>query len=392
MNYNDAHMAKKVLIVGGGPSGAAAGIYLRQHGLDVHLFERGDESRSKTCGEGLTPESQHVLQDLHVLKDVEAIAYRTDRVTLFDLFNQPIPIYNRYYTLERSRLDKLLRDKVSTLGGVVSHNTTITKISESKNGVSIEDTNKKKYEGDVLILATGAEVSLAKQAGFTTVTGYSAVSMRAYAKNTVGCDSLEFYLHRKLFPAYGWIFPLPNNTINIGVYTHRDTGPTRDLSKLMKIFYEVLAERFKEPLEMISPPRGWILNTGLATKNLCSDRILLCGENIACTYNFSGEGIGPALRSGYLSAQTIIEAQGTYDKGHLKTYEDAVKKDLYPMHAGYNKINKLFQNKLTFFIACFFLRYSAGVRRLTQDIVDEKVTLGEVLHKRYLWNILIQGK
>lgn len=383
-------MNKKVLIVGGGPAGTSAGICLQQNGFNVSLFEQGDENRSKTCGEGLTPESQNILKKLNMMKKVQNIAYFTNELTLFDLFNKPISIYNKYYTLKRTVFDKLLRQEIINSGGKVSYNTTITNIKVSTDKVIIEDQNKKQYKGDIVILATGAETLLAKKLGFTSINNYTAISMREYAYNTMYCKTLEFYFHRKLFPAYGWVFPLPDNILNIGVYTHKDTGPTRDLSQLMKIFYEVLAERFHKPLQIIDQPRGWILNTGLMTNSLCANRVILCGENIASTYNFSGEGIGTALKSGFLAAQTILEAKGSYTKTSLSSYEHRIRSDLGPMHNWYNRLTKLFKSKIIFFIACLLLRYSKRVKQLTQNIIDEKISFQKGFSPRYLFRFLFK--
>ena len=50
-----------VLVVGGGPGGAAAGYHLAQLGHDVLVAEKKHFPREKTCGDGLTPRSIHEL-------------------------------------------------------------------------------------------------------------------------------------------------------------------------------------------------------------------------------------------------------------------------------------------------------------------------------------------
>lgn len=376
-------MSNKILIVGGGPAGSSAAIQLLKNKHKVTLFERGNKDRSKTCGEGLTPESQYILSKLGLLKKVRKIAFKTNELTLFDLSNKPISINNTYYTVKRTIFDKLLRDEVTRLNGKVVYNTTITSIKVLSNKAIIEDQNKRQYEGGIVILATGAETQLSKSLGFTS-NSYTAVSMRAYAQNTIACKTLEFYFHKKLFPAYGWIFPLPGNILNIGVYTHKDSGPIRDLSKLMNLFYEVLVERYGKPLKLIGQPKGWVLNTGLITKNICSDRVLLCGENIASAYNFSGEGIGPSMKSGLLAADTIVESNGDYSKEKLLTYEQKIQKELGPMHNGYNKIMKLSKYKILYFIFTILLRSSKRVKRLIEKIIDEEISFNNIFSLKSL--------
>ena len=44
-----------LLVIGGGPAGAAAAYWAADHGLDVVFVEKKRFPREKTCGDGLTP-------------------------------------------------------------------------------------------------------------------------------------------------------------------------------------------------------------------------------------------------------------------------------------------------------------------------------------------------
>ena len=46
-----------VLVVGGGPGGAAAAYHLARHGIDVTVVDKAAFPREKVCGDGLTPRS-----------------------------------------------------------------------------------------------------------------------------------------------------------------------------------------------------------------------------------------------------------------------------------------------------------------------------------------------
>ena len=53
-----------VLVVGGGPSGAAAAYWLAQQGRRVLVVEKKRFPREKTCGDGLTPRAVRELHDI----------------------------------------------------------------------------------------------------------------------------------------------------------------------------------------------------------------------------------------------------------------------------------------------------------------------------------------
>ena len=57
-------MARSVLVVGGGPGGAACAYWLARNGVDVHLVEKKRYPREKACGDGLTPRAIKQLLDM----------------------------------------------------------------------------------------------------------------------------------------------------------------------------------------------------------------------------------------------------------------------------------------------------------------------------------------
>ena len=54
----------EVVVVGGGPSGAAAAYWLALAGHSVALIEKKRYPREKTCGDGLTPRAIYELDEM----------------------------------------------------------------------------------------------------------------------------------------------------------------------------------------------------------------------------------------------------------------------------------------------------------------------------------------
>src|ERR1700761_4829627 len=65
-NYSRLRAACDALIVGGGPAGLAAGIALRQNGLQVVIADALVPPIDKACGEGIMPDSRRELARLGI--------------------------------------------------------------------------------------------------------------------------------------------------------------------------------------------------------------------------------------------------------------------------------------------------------------------------------------
>jgi len=66
-----------VLVIGGGPAGAATSYWLAEAGHDVVFVEKKLFPRVKTCGDGLTPRAVHQLDEMGL----------TDQLTQFHSYD-----------------------------------------------------------------------------------------------------------------------------------------------------------------------------------------------------------------------------------------------------------------------------------------------------------------
>ena len=57
---------RDLIVIGGGPAGAATAIRAARHGIAGTVFEKGDHGRDKGCGDGLTPRAVGALNDLEI--------------------------------------------------------------------------------------------------------------------------------------------------------------------------------------------------------------------------------------------------------------------------------------------------------------------------------------
>src|SRR5204863_3295528 len=103
-----------VLVVGGGPSGAAAAYWLAQQGWRVLVVEKKRFPREKTCGDGLTPRAVRQLEDMG-LADQLAGSHRFDGLRsiafgkALELRWPEHPDFPRYgYVVTRKDLDHMV--------------------------------------------------------------------------------------------------------------------------------------------------------------------------------------------------------------------------------------------------------------------------------------------
>jgi flavin-dependent dehydrogenase len=63
---------------------------------------------------------------------------------------------------------------------------------------------------------------------------------------------------------------------------------------------------------------------GVGVRPVVGDGVLLVGDAAGVAYAESGEGIKPAIESGRLAAETLIAADGCFDRDALTPYVDAL--------------------------------------------------------------------
>jgi 2-polyprenyl-6-methoxyphenol hydroxylase-like FAD-dependent oxidoreductase len=69
----------EVVVVGGGPAGTAAAVFLRQLGHEVVLVDEARFPRDKICGEGVSPEAWRLLARMGADAAVRALRPRPVR-------------------------------------------------------------------------------------------------------------------------------------------------------------------------------------------------------------------------------------------------------------------------------------------------------------------------
>ena len=160
---------RDLIVIGGGPAGAATAIRAARAGVSVTVFEKGERGRDKVCGDGLTPRAVAALEELEVdLSD----AHRIDglRMIAGNTRRQlPWPDNGRFAphgaVWPRRRLDERLITMAEAAGAEVVFGTEALPILDDHGRVTGVEADGAKWGADLVVVATGAPGAVARMLG-----------------------------------------------------------------------------------------------------------------------------------------------------------------------------------------------------------------------------------
>ena len=139
-----------VVIIGAGPSGAAAAAFLRQKGRSVEVIEKTHFPRF-SIGESLLAQSIAILDDAGLLPAIQAGAFQFKDGAAFQLEDQYKAIYFPDKSAEgpgttiqvmRSKFDKILADGAAEMGAKVVYGEEVTAFESDDSGVKLTVRNE----------------------------------------------------------------------------------------------------------------------------------------------------------------------------------------------------------------------------------------------------------
>ena len=317
-------LAADVLIIGAGPSGSAAAISLARCGVDVLLVDQQVFPREKVCGDALIPDALAALESLGVRAAVCSRSRTLPGATVFGPNGRSLFLNGECAVLPRRVLDELLRAAAVSAGArflspcsavgplVASSRYTGARFKRLPDGACVD------VEARWTLLATGAAGEVLRAFGVAQRVEASATAARLYLQVpgdlAAQTSSLVLSFDRRIFPGYGygWLFPAPDNVLNVGVGIFHDVthkAAPANLHHVMERFITTFAPARLASEAAISRTRfiGARLRTGLTGADVGRPGLLVTGEAAGATYSFSGEGIGKALETGMLAAATICD-------------------------------------------------------------------------------------
>lgn len=341
-----------VVIVGAGPSGSACAYWLAQAGWSVCLVDKKTFPREKTCGDGLTPRSVYQLQEMGLERVVAQHGHRYHGLRAFGFgatleMNWPEhPKFPNYgYTITRFNLDGLVAEHAQAQGATLLNGVEVLDLLEptdspggglkAAKGVVVKEKDTgavAELRARYVIVGDGQNSRMGRELGVTRNKDWPmGMALRGYYTSARHDEPwIDSHLdirdpQGKVVPGYGWIFPLGDGRVNVGVGLLSTGGAWKGVNttKLQEYFVHQTAEEWGLNDETCcGPATGGRLPMGLALGPHVGANTLTIGDAAGAVNPFNGEGIAYGYETGRLAASVVGEALLANDSTMLAHYDE----------------------------------------------------------------------
>ena len=298
---------RDVVVVGGGPAGAAAALSARAAGHSVMVLDRADFPRDKVCGDGIAPEALDVLTLLGVDPARLTEGYpAVPRLRLRSPGGAEVerPMHRPASVVPRQVFDDRLLTAALAAGAELRRHT-VRRIEVHADRVEVDGS----LTAGVVVAADGAESVVRRALGIApNRPHHTAIAIRGYAPDPIGAPGVQtIATTEQRWPAYAWSFPLGDGRANVGYGELVSGGATR----------AGLLAGLDALLPGVDPTglRAHRLPLSTGRPRLPDGRVLLAGDAASLINPLTGEGIFYAVLSGALAGAAAShgpDAGGAY--------------------------------------------------------------------------------
>lgn len=299
-----------VVVVGAGPSGAAAAHTLAGRGMKVALLEKQRFPRDKLCGGLLSARAGAIYSQIFDQPWDDLIEASARGVEFFHQHRFLNGVYDHqaiHFTSRRA-FDARLAAMAASRGATLIEGAAVDALSQSPTAVRLR--SGATIRGDFLIGADGVNSRI----------GAALFPGRFDTRNLALGLEIELPLDRLLRPpqvpqihfgvvrwGYGWVFP-KRHSATVGIGGLRDKNPD-----LKTRFGEFLGHVATQPMDLRY--QGHHIPFGNYRSRPGRDNILLAGDAAGWVEPITGEGIGFAMLSGQKAAEAIFAAAAMGNPG-----------------------------------------------------------------------------
>ncbi len=391
------------IVVGAGPSGCSAALFLARAGHQVLLLDKSKFPREKVCGDAVSGKSLGVLRELGLLDELVKPAHGVINGLMMVSPNGKevrVPFPNARgmdcagYCLRRKETDHILQQAARAEPTLtILENFTILSLERDAKGhvcgvsgcqtdraTAAAPLNKaRSFRSRVVIGADGAGSVVVRSLGLSGVPPEHAfMAIRGYWSGVSGLsDHIELFFIDQVLPGYLWVFPMGDGTANVGLgilvsdVKKRNKHPNKILLDALAQNSHLAARFASAKLE--GNIGAWTIPNGSYVRTSYGEGWLLVGDAASLVDPFSGEGVGNALSSGKFAATTIDVALGKNPGSEplssvsLAPYSALVESQLRPEMLTSHKLQRASRSK---FLLNLFIGKAATKPAFRQMIID----------------------
>ncbi len=283
-----------MVIIGAGPAGLACAEKAAEGGLKTLVIERKEKIGPKVCAGGITwnglikkipgfiPEKEFPVQYIRS-------RYQKVKIT------SPSPIIA---TISREKFGDYMAERALNSGARIRHSTFVRSITSNHiTAFSLKDKKTEKIRFRYLVGADGSNSLVRKYLNIPSVHMGVGINYQIPGDLT----KMEWFFDSSLFGnGYSWIFP-HGETVSIGAYASSRILSARQLKENLIIWAEntknIDLGKAKVSADFVNFDfRGWKFNN-----------FFLAGDAAGLASGLTGEGIYPAILSGEMIAQYILD-------------------------------------------------------------------------------------
>jgi len=312
-----------LLVVGAGPSGAAAATWAARHGLEVSIIDKEKFPRDKPCGDGLTPRAINELTKLGLTdwlaqhpKNIGLRAAGFGQELLLPWPGGSLPSYGS--AAPRTELDNRILQCATDAGAKLyegfAASDVVLEMGRLKSVIAQTEDGQVEFKANRVVIADGARSQLGRKLGrqWHRDTAYG-VAARGYINSERSDDPwISSHLElrdteNEILSGYGWIFPLGQGQVNIGVGTlATDKHPAEtNLRALLNQYTDEQRADWKLSGD-VQLPWSALLPMGGAVSGVAGTNFMFVGDAAGCVNPLNGEGIDYGLETGRLAAEMMI--------------------------------------------------------------------------------------
>lgn len=307
--------AYDAVVVGGGPGGSTAAWRLALAGLRPLLLDAAVFPRVKICAGWVTPRA---LADAEIdpekypltLQAFSACGFAFAGARHETRWRRPAS-----YGIVRREFDHYLLERAAAAGADVRPGTRVRGVEVRPDGARVESEGGT-FEAPVVIGAGGHRCPVARDLGEVSEREEVVVAQESETRLPAGrvaeldrfLGTPQLYVEPDL-SGYGWYFP-KQDVLNIGIGC--TGGADANLPRRRDALVQALRAEGRLPADLpLEPFRGHAYAVRRrAPRRLAGPGFCLVGDAAGLARDLSGEGIGPAIRSGRLAAAAVTELLG----------------------------------------------------------------------------------